>query len=55
MHDGLAVTLAEVAIECVAVVLGEIVAHKRLTTILVHSLKDLFLSQYDSFLPAFRS
>lgn len=44
VHDGLAVALAEVAVEGVAMVLGQVVAHERLTTVLVYSLKDLFQS-----------
>lgn len=41
MHDGLAIALAESAVEEVAVVLGQVVAHEGLTTVLVHSLHDL--------------
>lgn len=41
VHDSLAIALAESTVERVAVVLGKVVAHKRLTTVLVHSLQDL--------------
>lgn len=41
MHDGLAGTLAKSAVERVAVVLGQEVLCKGLTTVLVHSLQDL--------------
>ena len=41
VHDGLACALAEGVVELVAVVLGEVIAHKGLTTVLVHSLQDL--------------
>ena len=41
VHDGLAVTLAERVVKEVTVVLGQVVAHERLTTVLVHSLHDL--------------
>ena len=41
MHDGLAVALAECAVEAVAVVVREVVPYKGLSTKLVHSLEHL--------------
>jgi hypothetical protein len=41
VHDSLAVTLAECRVEEVAVVLGQVVAHEGLTTVLVDTLHDL--------------
>ena len=49
MHDGLAVTLAERAVEASTVVLRKVVSDKRLTTKLVHTLKDLVPSVHVSF------
>lgn len=43
IHDSFAIALAKGPVERVAVILGQVVAHERLTTILVHSLKDLSL------------
>lgn len=44
VHDGLAVALAECAVEAVTVVVGEVVAYEGLSAELVYSLEDLFLS-----------
>lgn len=41
VHDGLAVALAESRVKEVAVVLGQVVAHEGLTTVLVDTLHDL--------------
>lgn len=41
VHDSLAITLAESRVEEVAVVLGQVVAHEGLTTVLVDTLHDL--------------
>lgn len=41
VHDGLAVALAEGRVEEVAVILGQVVAHEGLTTVLVDTLHDL--------------
>lgn len=41
VHDGLAGALSEGAVERLAVVLSEVVAHEWLATVLVHSLQDL--------------
>ena len=41
VHNGLAVTLAESTVEEVAVVLGQVVTHEGLTTVLVDALHDL--------------
>lgn len=41
VHDGLAVASAEGAVEGAAVVLGQVVAHERLTAVLVDALQDL--------------
>jgi hypothetical protein len=41
VHDGLAIALAECAVEAVAVVVCEVVAYEGLSTELVHSLKYL--------------
>lgn len=41
VHNGLAGTLAKGVVELVAVVLCEVIANERLTTVLVDSLKDL--------------
>lgn len=41
VHDGLAVAGAERAVEEAAVVLRQVVAHERLTTVLVNTLEDL--------------
>ena len=44
MHDSLAIALAKGVVELVAVVLGQVVADKGLTAVLVHSLEDLVRS-----------
>lgn len=41
VHDGLAIALAESGVEEVAMVLGQVVAHEGLTTVLVDTLHDL--------------
>lgn len=41
MHDGFSVAPAKGAVERVAVVLGQVVAHERLAAVLVHALQDL--------------
>jgi hypothetical protein len=45
VHDGLASSLSESIIESITVVLGEVVAGEGLTTVLVDTLEDLFVTQ----------
>ena len=52
VHDGLAVALAECAVEAVTVVVGKVVAYEGLSAELVYSLKDLFLSILSSYVLA---
>jgi hypothetical protein len=51
VHNSLACTLAEGLIEVGAVVLGQVVACERLTTVLVDTLKNLGIQNHVSCMP----